>query len=102
MEYRVEVDSIGEIKVPKGAYFGAQTWRAVHNFHITGYHTHPAFVKGLAYVKKATSLANAHAGVISKEIADVMVQASEEILEGKFDDQFITDVIQGGAGKSVN
>ncbi|MGO2118985.1 MAG: aspartate ammonia-lyase [Fusobacterium sp.] len=102
MEYRIEVDSIGEIKVPKDAYFGAQTWRAVHNFHITGYHTHPAFVRGLAYVKKATSMANAHAGVVKKEIANVMVQASEEILAGKFDDQFITDVIQGGAGTSVN
>lgn len=102
MKYRVETDSIGEIKVPEGVYYGAQTLRAKNNFHITGYTTPEKFIIALAYIKKGAAKANYEAQMISKEVADAMISACDEILEGKFRDQFITDVIQGGAGTSVN
>lgn len=101
-EFRLETDSIGSLKVPKEAYYGIQSLRGKNNFHITGYKLNPQFITAMAYVKKATSLANFHAGVISKEIQDAMITACEEIIDGKFHDQFICDVIQGGAGTSMN
>ncbi|MGL5049042.1 MAG: aspartate ammonia-lyase [Fusobacteriaceae bacterium] len=101
-KYRIETDSIGSLEVPKNAYYGVQSLRGKNNFHITGYRLHPKFITAMAYVKKAAALSNYHAGVISKEIQDAMIQASEEIIEGKFRDQFITDAIQGGAGTSMN
>lgn len=101
-EFRLETDSIGSLKVPKEAYYGIQSLRGKNNFHITGYKLNPQFIIAMAYVKKATSLSNFHAGVISKEIQDAMIKACDEIIGGRFHDQFICDVIQGGAGTSMN
>ena len=101
-EFRVESDSIGSLNVPKNAYYGIQTLRGKNNFFITGNGLNPKFIEAMAVVKEATSLANCHAGLISKEIQDVMVTVCHEIVEGKFRDQFITDSIQGGAGTSMN
>lgn len=101
-KFRVESDSIGTIEVPSGVYYGVQTVRGQNNFHITGYTTHREFIKSLAYVKKACAMANYEAGVLDKIIADTIVKVSDEILEGKYLDQFVTDVIQGGAGTSMN
>lgn len=101
-KFRLESDSIGTLEVPEGVYYGIQSLRGKNNFHITGYKPGPTFIKAMAYVKKATSMANYKAGMISKEIADAMIKAADEIIEGKYYDQFITDVIQGGAGTSFN
>ncbi|WP_294703089.1 aspartate ammonia-lyase [uncultured Fusobacterium sp.] len=101
-KYRLESDSIGTLEVPAGAYYGVQSLRGKNNFHITGYGLSDTFITALAYVKKATSRANYEAGVISKEVEEAMIQAADEIIAGKFRDQFITDVIQGGAGTSMN
>ncbi len=100
--YRIEADSLGEKYVPEKAYYGVQTVRAEENFPITKTPIHKELVKALALTKKATSLANKKTNCISAKIADAMVQACEEIIAGKFDSEFITDAIQGGAGTSMN
>ena len=102
IKYRLESDSIGTLEVPADAYYGVQSLRGQNNFHITGYKVSDTFIKALAYVKKATSKANYEAGVISQEVEAAMIKAADEIIAGGFRDQFITDVIQGGAGTSMN
>ena len=90
MDYRVEKDSIGTKDVPEGVYYGVQSLRAAENFHITGLSMHPEIINSLAYIKKAAAIANA------------IVKACDEILEGQFHEDFIVDPIQGGAGTSLN
>lgn len=100
--YRLETDSIGTLQVPAKAYYGIQSLRGKNNFNITGYRISNDFIKALAYVKKASALANLEAGVLPENIVNAIVLASEEIIQGNFMDEFITDVIQGGAGTSMN
>lgn len=102
VEYRIERDSLGEMQVPKDALYGIQTVRATHNFPITGYKTHPLTVKALGMVKKASALANYETGHLDAERVKFIVAACDEVIEGKHNECFITDVIQGGAGTSVN
>lgn len=102
MNFRTENDSIGSLQVPKDAYYGIQTLRAKKNFFITGYRLNPIFISSLAYVKKAAAICNLEANTLNAEIANAIIQAADEIISGKFQDQFITDVIQGGAGTSMN
>lgn len=85
-------------------YYGIQTLRAIENFHITGIplKVEPLFVQALGYVKKAAAMANAELGVLNRETATCIVKASDRVINGEFNDQFITDLIQGGAGTSVN
>lgn len=101
-KFRLESDSIGTIQVPAEAYYGVQSLRGKNNFHITGYKLGNDFIKALAYVKKASAIANLEAGMLDEDVVNAIVKASEEIIDGKFMDQFITDVIQGGAGTSMN
>ncbi|WP_297404453.1 aspartate ammonia-lyase [uncultured Cetobacterium sp.] len=101
-KFRIESDSIGSLQVPSEAYYGVQTLRGKNNFHITGYTVNTDFIKALAYVKKASAIANLEAGVLEEDVVKAMVTASEEIISGKFLNEFITDVIQGGAGTSMN
>ncbi len=100
--YREEKDSIGAMQVPADAYYGVQALRAKENFKITGRCVHVEMVRAIAEIKIAAAMTNAEVGVFSKEIADAIVKAGEEVLTGKFDDQFIVDSIQGGAGTSFN
>ncbi|GAX90483.1 aspartate ammonia-lyase [Effusibacillus lacus] len=99
---RTEKDLLGTKEVPADAYYGIQTLRAVENFPITGIPPHKEMIRALAAVKKAAAIANCEVGVLKPEIADAIVQAADEILEGKLHDQFIVDSIQGGAGTSMN
>lgn len=101
-KYRLEHDLLGTKEVPINAYYGIQTQRALENFPITGYQPHKELVLAFAMVKKAAAQANMKVGQLDKEKADAIIQAADEILEGKFLDQFIVDVIQGGAGTSLN
>lgn len=101
-EFRIEKDSLGELEVPKDALYGIQTVRAIRNFPITGLKTNTLNVKALGMVKKASVLANNKTGHIDDERTKYIVQACDEVIEGKLNSQFITDVIQGGAGTSVN
>lgn len=100
--YRTEQDSIGTKQVPQKAYYGVQSLRAYENFKITGTKVHPEFIKSIVEVKKAAAITNKEAGVLKANIADALAIACDEILEGRFVDNFIVDAIQGGAGTSLN
>lgn len=100
--YRIEKDFLGEKQVPSEAYYGVQTLRAVENFPITGYRIHESLIKALGIVKKAAALANMETGHLDSKLGEAIVAAAEEVIEGKLNDQFIVDPIQGGAGTSIN
>ena len=101
---RIESDSLGTMKVPADVYYGIQTQRAIFNFPITGIpiSSTPQAIWSLAAVKKAAALANKELGMIDDSVADAICAACDEIMNGKFHDQFVVDVIQGGAGTSTN
>ncbi|MCY8868747.1 aspartate ammonia-lyase [Bacillus inaquosorum] len=101
-EYRVEKDFLGEKQIEVDVYYGIQTLRASENFPITGYKIHEEMINALAIVKKAAALANMDVKRLYEGIGQAIVQAADEILEGKWHDQFIVDPIQGGAGTSMN
>ncbi|QJB35977.2 aspartate ammonia-lyase [Chitinophaga oryzae] len=104
MSKRIEHDFLGEKEIPQDVYYGIQTLRALENFHITGIplKVEPLFVKSLGYVKKAAAMANRDLGVLDKNIAEYIIRASDRVINGEFDNQFLSDLIQGGAGTSVN
>ena len=99
---RVERDSIGEMNIPIDAYYGVQSLRARENFMITGYTMRPEMINSLAQVKKACAVANLKAGQLHEDVADAIIKACNEILEGKLHQEFIVDPIQGSAGTSMN
>ncbi len=101
-KFRKEYDSIGMKEIPLDAYYGVQALRAAENFKITGTKVHPEMIKAIAEVKKAAAIANKDAAVIDEKIANAIIQACEEILDGNFLEHFIVDSIQGGAGTSLN
>lgn len=101
-KFRLERDSIGEKQVPIDAYYGVQSLRAKENFKISGKKVHPEFINSIAEVKKAAAITNYNSGALSKERADAIVYACDQILNGKYLDNFIVDAIQGGAGTSFN
>lgn len=102
IKFRVEHDSIGDKEVPSDAYYGVQSLRAAENFPITGLTMHPEMVSSIVYIKKAAAITNNETGRLPKEKADAIIKACDEILEGRFLDNFIVDPIQGGAGTSLN
>ncbi|MEH7376885.1 MULTISPECIES: aspartate ammonia-lyase [Bacillaceae] len=99
---RIEKDFLGEKEVPVNAYYGIQTLRAVENFPITGYIIHEELIKALAIVKKAAALANMETKRLYEGAGKAIIEAAEEIIDGKWHDHFIVDPIQGGAGTSMN
>jgi len=101
-EYRIERDSLGEMQVPKDAYWGAQTQRAVENFPISGIGFGRRFVRALGVVKKAAAQANRDLDLLDEETADAIVAAADEVIAGDLDDQFPVDVFQTGSGTSSN
>ena len=101
-EYRVERDSMGEVKVPKTAYYGAQTQRAVENFPISGIGFPPRFVRALAIIKHAAASVNQELGLLDSKIADVIRAAASEVMEGKLDKEFVVDIFQTGSRTSTN
>ncbi|MBW8685666.1 class II fumarate hydratase [Chitinophaga rhizophila] len=104
MEYRIEKDTMGEVKVPVDAYYGAQTQRSIDNFRIAqDINKMPKeIIQAFAYLKKAAALTNLDAGVLTQEKANLIAQACEEILAGKLDDQFPLVVWQTGSGTQSN
>ena len=103
-KFRVESDLLGELQVPAEAYYGVQTQRGINNYHISRkkMRDYPEFVNAIAYVKLAAVQANHSLGVINDEISGAISQACREILEGKLHENFPIDMMQGGAGTSVN
>ncbi|MFJ7929021.1 aspartate ammonia-lyase [Peribacillus sp. NPDC096448] len=99
---RIEKDFLGSKQVPVHAYYGIQTLRAVENFPITGYRIHEELIKAMAIVKKAAALANMDTKRLYDGLGKMIIQAADEVIEGKWHDHFIVDPIQGGAGTSMN
>ncbi len=89
MEYRIERDTLGEVKVPRGCYYGVQTQRAVQNFPISGLRLQPVFIWAQAVVKRAAAKANVAAGRLDQAIGQALVRAAEEVIAGRFSDQFV-------------
>ena len=102
MRFRIEKDDLGELHVPAEAYYGIQTLRSKQNFQIAKRPISRQLIKGLAIVKKAAAKANFDAGLLSKEVSDAIALSCDEILNGRLHGQFITDLVQGGAGTSMN
>ena len=100
--FRREKDSIGELEIQKDAYYGVQSARGAENFHITGHRMHPQMIRSIAEIKMAAAMVNAEVGVLEPRIADAIVQACRDILDGQLHDSFICDAVQGGAGTSFN
>ena len=101
-EYRIEVDSIGEVKVPKDALYAAQTQRAVENFPISGMKPWPAFIWSMALIKRAAAEVHKDIGLMDEKVADAIIQAGNEILDGQHHEHFVVDPFQAGAGTSHN
>lgn len=99
---RTEADSIGQMEVPMTAYYGVQALRARQNFPITYRPLHSEFIKSMAKLKKASAITNRDAGQLEANIAEAMIRACDEIIEGQLKKEFIVDAIQGGAGTSAN
>lgn len=112
-EYRIEKDSLGELEVPAQAYWGVQTQRAIQNFPITGLKPYPAFVWSMAMIKRAAAEVNADLGLFADRevegkvvsgdaMAQAIMMAADEVIDGRLADQFVVDPIQAGAGTSHN
>jgi len=99
---RIEKDFLGEMEVPRDAYWGIHTQRAINNFQISGIKVNSRLIRGLAMVKKASCLANTENGYLSAGKASAITAACEEVIKGKLADQFPIDALQGGAGTSTN
>ena len=103
-DYRDEYDLLGHKQIPKNALYGINTQRAIENFHISGelMSQYPNLIKGFAIIKKAAAQANRFQGLLDEKKTDAIVQACNELYEGKYADQFPVDMIEGGAGTSMN
>jgi fumarate hydratase, class II len=100
--YRIEKDSLGEVQVPAGALYGAQTQRAVINFPISGLRPYPAFVWSMATIKRAAAEVNRDLGLLDATIANAIMQAADEVIAGQHHEHFVVDPFQAGAGTSHN
>ena len=101
-EFRTESDSLGEMQVPRDAYWGAQTQRAIENFPISGISFGRRFIRALGVVKKGAAQANRDLGLLDDDVADAVIAAADEVIAGEHDDQFPVDVFQTGSGTSSN
>jgi aspartate ammonia-lyase len=99
---RIERDSLGEVQVPEDALYGAQTQRAVENFPVSGLKPWRAFIWSMATIKRAAAEVHRDLGMLDEERANAIAQAAQEVIEGRWDDQFVVDPFQAGAGTSHN
>jgi len=102
MKYREEKDSMGTIRVPADAYYGSQTQRAVDNFPISDLRFQADFIHALALVKNCAAQVNHNLGLLNPELADAISRAAREVMDGKYDSQFVVDIFQTGSGTSTN
>ena len=101
-QHRVERDSLGEVRVPASAWYGAQTQRAVENFPVSGLKPWPAFVWSMAVIKRSAAEVNRDLGLLDEALADAIVAAADEVIAGQLDAEFVVDPFQAGAGTSHN
>ena len=102
MAFREETDTMGPVKVPEDAYYGAQTQRAIENFPISGLTFQPVFIKAIALIKKYAAQVNQELGILPLDLSKAIIQAAQEVIDDTFDDQFKVDVFQTGSGTSTN
>ena len=100
--YRIESDSMGQMRVPEKAYWGAETQRAVENFPISGLRFPRRFLRALGMLKKASAAANRELALLPQDLAEAISLAAQEVMEGRLDDQFVLDIFQTGSGTSTN
>jgi fumarate hydratase class II len=101
-KYRIEKDSLGEMRVPEDALYGAQTARAVENFPVSGIPFPPQFIRALAIIKRACARANMELGDLDPKVGEAIVEAATEVIDGKLDREFPLDIFQTGSGTSTN
>ncbi len=101
-DFRIEKDSLGEVRVPANAYYAAQTQRAVENFPVSGMRPYPAFVWSMTLIKRAAAEVHLDLGLLDERMARAIMQAADEVLAGQHRDQFVVDPFQAGAGTSHN
>jgi len=99
---RRDKDLLGERDLPEGIYYGVHTLRATENFPLSGYRVHPRLIAAIALIKKAAAEVNAEQGHIDAAVAAAIARAADEVIEGRWRDQFVVDALQGGAGTSTN
>ncbi|WP_257349620.1 class II fumarate hydratase [Pseudalkalibacillus decolorationis] len=101
-KFRIARDTLGEVKVPEKAYYGAQTQRAVENFPISGMRLPRSFIRAQAIIKRSAAIANRDTNQLEEKKANAIIKASEEVMSGRFDNEFVVDAYQAGAGTSQN
>src|SRR5258708_25578543 len=99
---RTEKDSIGIKEIPAEVYYGIQTARAAENYPISGMRAHPTLIRAIGMVKEAAAEANRELGLVDRQIADAIIQAAQEVQQGKWNSEFVVDVFQAGAGVSFH
>jgi aspartate ammonia-lyase len=99
---RIEKDSIGPKEIPANVYYGVQTARAVENYPISGMRAHPTLIRAIAMIKRAAAEANKELGLLDAKVADAIIAAAQEVIDGKWDREFVVDVFQAGAGVSFH
>ena len=102
LKYRSDSDSLGSVKIPSDAYYGPFTARAIKQYHVTGQTAHPNLVKSFIMIKRSAAIANMKTNAISKKQGTVIVNVCDKILAGKYQDQFVVDMINSGAGTAFN
>ena len=102
MKFRLDRDSLGKIKIPAGAYYGAFTGRAIQQYHVTGNRAHKNLIRAFVMIKRSAAVANMEAGAIDAERGNAIVAACDRILAGRHVDQFVVDMINSGAGTAFN
>ncbi len=102
MEFRVDKDSLGEIQIPKDAYYGPFTARAIKYYNVTGLRMHEKMIKSFVMIKRSAALANMELGILDEQKCNAIVKAADDILAGKLLDQFLVDAINSGAGTAFN
>ncbi len=101
-ETRVERDSMGEMRVPADAYYGASTQRAVLNFPISDLRFPRSFIRALGQIKQAAAQTNEELGLLDPQLAEAIVRAAQEVIDGRLDSHFVLDIFQTGSGTSTN
>ena len=102
LEYRTDRDSLGEVKIPKDAYYGAFTGRAIQQYHVTGKKSHIHLISAYTMIKRSAAVANIKCGAIDKKLGNAIISACDKILAGKYHDEFVIEEINSGAGTAFN
>src|SRR5574338_1629605 len=102
VKFRTDKDSLGEVKIPEDAYYGAFTSRAIQQYHVTGHRSHLYLIMAFVMIKRSAAVANMKTDVIDKKRGSAIIKACDEVISGKFQDQFVIEEINSGAGTAFN